>query len=74
MKIAICKPVSPRHKKAAQWMSSIVQTLQRHPTEKPLGHGNLQNALELFAAFTQTGDEEYRQLSNRFLGFALAGQ
>ena len=60
MKIAICKPVSPRHQKAARWMSSMVQTLQRVPSEKPTGMGNLQNALELFAVFTQTGDEEYR--------------
>jgi len=74
MKIAICKPVSPRHQKAARWMSSMVQTLQRNPSEEPIGMKNLQNALEIFAAFTQTGDEEYRHLSNRFLGFALAGQ
>ena len=73
MKIAICKPVTPRHQKAARWMNSMVQTLQRHPPEEPMGAGDLQSALELFAAFTQTGDEKYRRLSNRFLGFALAG-
>ena len=74
MKIAICKPVSPRHQKAARWMSSMVQTLQRNPSATPIGMTNLQNALEIFAAFTQTGDEEYRALSNQLLGVALAGE
>jgi hypothetical protein len=55
-------------------MNSLVQTLQRHPPQKCMDAGALQSSLELFAAFTQTGNEEYRHLSNRFLGFALAGE
>ena len=52
----------------------MVQTLQRNPSATPIGMTNLQNALEIFAAFTQTGDEEYRALSNQLLGVALAGE
>ena len=73
MKIAVCKPVSDRHQKAARWMSSIVQTLKTNPSRQPTGQDNLQSALELYAAFSQTGDEKYLRLSNKFIGFALAG-
>lgn len=73
MKIAVCKPVSARHHKAARWMSSLVETVKTNPSRTPTGRENLQSALELFAAFTQTGDEKYLRLSDEFIGFALAG-
>ncbi len=65
----ICNPTTLEHRRAIQWFAGLTgnaDTMLEHAQK-----ASLQNAIEFYKVFAETGDERYLKMCEQFLKVSL---
>ena len=67
--IQVCKPLSLEHRRGLQWFASLTHAAHRvEPMPRPRAMlRSLERAIELYGAYSETGDEKLLGMCERFL-------
>ena len=66
-KVKTCTPISPEHKRANLWFSSLVHQIDISAPANESAKASLEHSIDFFRAFAQTGDKRFLDLCEDFL-------
>ena len=71
VKIKICKPMSPEHQRANRWFASLIHQVDFQKPLAPKTQAGLEQCVDFFRAYAQTGDQRFLNLCEDFLKYTL---
>ena len=71
VKIKLCKPMSPQHQRANRWFASLIHQVDFQKPLAPKTQAGLEQCVDFFRAYAQTGDKRFLNLCEDFLKFTL---
>ena len=72
MNIKICKPMSPEHQRANAWFSSLIHQISPQTYRNKTTKAGLEQCVDFFRAYAQTGDKRFLGLCEDFLKATIA--
>lgn len=71
VKIKICKPLSAKHQRANRWFASLIHQVDLKKPGSEKAQAGLENCIDFFRAYAQTGDKRFLNLCEDSLKYTL---
>ena len=72
LKVKSCNPISPEHKRANLWFSSLVHQIDLSVHTNEAVKASLEHSVDFYRAYAQTGDKRFLELCEDFLKSTLS--